>query len=197
MPASRWAALTDDPGWDGLALMSEAKYGFACRDGELALTLLRAPLDPGHGPEQNPRRHRPEKQVEGMHTIRFALARYHALSQGDTLSTPALAEALYAPALVAPMAASRTAPFCFAGDLGTLVPTWVLPSQTGGYILRLNETGGATGSVTVVFAASPAEVSQVDFLERPTGGACVERINECEYRVNYGPYQLISLQVRI
>ncbi|HEU5423568.1 MAG TPA: glycoside hydrolase family 38 C-terminal domain-containing protein, partial [Nitrolancea sp.] len=59
---SRWAAVTRDDG-EGLALLTEAKFGFSCREGNLAVSLLRSPKSPD-----------PEADM-GQHRIRLALGR--------------------------------------------------------------------------------------------------------------------------
>lgn len=198
VPASRWAAVTDDPGWDGLALASEAKYGFACRDGELAMTLLRAPSDPG-AEGGNPQRHLPDHPAEkGIHTICFGIARYQPRSSGTRLSTPALAEALYAPAPVVPLGGwieSQPPKVRFLSDLNTVVPTWALPAASGGFLLRLNETLGASGSLRLGFGKD-VEVERVDFLENPMDGRCLAKTGEGEFTLTYRPYDLISLRIR-
>ena len=196
VPASRWAAVTDAPGWDGLAIVSEAKYGFSCRDGELALTLLRAPIDPGAEWPQNPRRHKPTHALElGRHTLRFAVGRYQARTENGVLSTPAQAEALYAPVLTGAFG-ERPAPFRFTSPLGTVTPTWVLPSGEGrGYILRLNETLGASGTLSLAFQQPPTFLSAVDFMERPVQGVDIRAAGGGTYQITYRPYQVISLLV--
>ena len=42
MPASRWAAVADETEHEGLFVVTEASYGFSCRDGELGLSLVRS-----------------------------------------------------------------------------------------------------------------------------------------------------------
>jgi alpha-mannosidase len=195
VPASRWAAITDDAGQDGLAIVTEAKYGFACRDGELALSLLRAPLDPGSEWPGNPLRHMPDGPAErGQHRIGFALARYSSRTSGGSLSTPALAEALYAPVLAVPATTgAKEAPFKFVSDLETIIPTWVLPSQQGGFILRLNETLGASGSLKIE-TISPVQVARVGFLEQELDSSCIRRTGPRQFEIDYRPYDLISLR---
>ena len=199
VPASRWAAVTDDAGWDGLAIITEAKYGFACRDGELALTLLRAPSDPAENDQ--PRRHRPDHSPErGQHRIRFAIGRYHRKSTGSQLSTAAQAEALFAPVLLAQVAELPDVhpPFRFVSDLLGLVPSWLLPSQEDdGYIIRLHETAGTGGTVGLAFSQPPIEVCLVDFLERPTPPGCLSPIGPTYYHIDYGPYQVLGIKVKV
>ena len=42
VPASRWACIADETESDGLMVITEAKYGFGCRDGLLHLSLVRS-----------------------------------------------------------------------------------------------------------------------------------------------------------
>jgi len=44
VPGHRWADLSERT--RGLALLTDCKYGYACQDGELSLSLLRAPTEP-------------------------------------------------------------------------------------------------------------------------------------------------------
>jgi len=180
VPGSRWAAVTNEDG-TGLALISEAKYGFACRDGNLAVSLLRSPKVPD-----------PQADM-GEHVIRLALGRHRASTSADVLSTAACADTLFAPLLVqrgVPVAA----PFAFE-QLGTLVPSWVLPAETKpGFIVRCHETAGAAGCARIRFAVAPRTVEIVDFLERRRGRAT--RLDRHTYEIAYAPYQIVSLRVR-
>jgi len=66
VPASRWAAVTTENARQGLFLVTEAKYGFACRKGELQLSLVRSPKS-GEGYTDL-----------GQHTIEIALGQFSA-----------------------------------------------------------------------------------------------------------------------
>lgn len=199
VPASRWAAVTDDAGRDGLAIVSEAKYGFSCRDGNLALSLLRAADDPVRDDPTQPQRLCPQTATDqGLHRIRFALSRYRAVSQGDQLSTAAQAEALYAPFVLttADGVPAWTPPVRMASDLGTLVPSWMLPSRQGqGFVLRVHETLGVAGTLSLAFDREPRAVQPVDLLERPVEGVTVNRLDGAHYEVEVRPYQVVSLRV--
>ena len=46
-PMSRWATVSNDGEREGLFVVTEAKYGVSCRDGNLDVTLLRSPLHVG------------------------------------------------------------------------------------------------------------------------------------------------------
>jgi len=177
--ASRWAAVTNDDG-SGLAVLTEAKYGFSCRDGNLGISLLRSAKLPD-----------PQADM-GKHHIRFALGRHEAVTRGEALCTAAAADALFAPAVVyrgSPVAA----PFELS-DLGSLVPSWVLPAQrSGGIILRLHETAGATGTATLRLHGPRRTVEYVDFLERRLARA--KRLAAHTFAIDYRPYQIVSLRI--
>ncbi len=65
VPAQRWADLSE-PDF-GMALLNNCKYGYACKDGILSLSLLRAPAEPDTLADR------------GEHTFAYALLP-HALS---------------------------------------------------------------------------------------------------------------------
>lgn len=179
VPASRWAAVTNEDG-EGLALLTEAKYGFSCREGVLGVSLLRSPKMPD--PRADMRSHR----------IRFAVGR-HTTSNDDGYSTAAAADALFAPLIVQPMAPFGP-PFTYE-SLGTLTPSWVLPAEDGdGFVVRFHETGGAAGTARVRFASAPRNVALVDFLGRKR--ATARRPHGTTAEFDYAPYQVISLRVR-
>ncbi|MEL7087972.1 MAG: glycoside hydrolase family 38 C-terminal domain-containing protein, partial [Planctomycetota bacterium] len=69
-PGSRWVAVTDEAEF-GVALVTEAKYGFTSRDGLLQVSLLKAPKFPD-----------PNADL-GRHRIRIALGQYQAETRGD------------------------------------------------------------------------------------------------------------------
>ena len=180
VPGSRWAAVTSEAGEDGLALVTEAKYGFSCRDGDLGLSLLRSPKDPDPNADM------------GRHRIRFALGRHRTVSTPDRPNTAAAAETLFAPVLITH--GKPAAPLLELEEPGTLVPAWVLPAQTAsGWILRLHETMGARGSAVLTLRDKPARVSLVDLLEEHMGAP--GKLGARRWRIEYAPYQLISVLV--
>jgi alpha-mannosidase len=176
---SRWAAVTRDDG-AGLALLAEAKYGFSCRDGDLSVSLLRAPTWPD------------EAADVGRHRVRLAIGRYEAQFREDSPSTAGAADALFAPVVVTRGAREITPLFAFE-ELGSLTPSWVLPSEAeDGYVIRLHETAGGSGTAVLRLAAA-GRVEAVDFLERERGG--VESEDGVVFRVGYGAYEVVSLRV--
>ena len=190
VPGSRWAVVTDEDG-AGLALLTEAKYGFSCREGRLGLTLLRSPNFPDRGDGGGASDNFTDR---GQHRMRFAIGEHRAVSEPTAASTAVACDVLFTPAVVVEGGALNQAPFDFE-DLGTLAPSWVLPASDGnGYIIRLHETNGSAGSA-VLHLASRATVTRVDFLERKFAGM-VEKIGTHQVRIPYKPYEIISLLVR-
>jgi alpha-mannosidase len=180
VPGSRWAAVLRDDG-AGLALLSEAKYGFACRDGDLSLSLLRAPTNPD--PEAD----------QGDHVIRFALGRHVARADDARLTTAAAADALFAPLVLARRAVVPEAPFAL-DQLGSLTPSWVSPAEHGaGYVIRLHETAGGGGAATLRLTDTMARVRLVDFLERDMGE--LQSTADGVWALPYTPYQVLSVLV--
>ncbi len=182
VPAARWAALSDEDGAPGLAVITEAKYGFSCRAGNLGLSLLKAPKSPD-----------PEADI-GNHVIRFAVGLHQMRSAGDRLNTAAVAETLYTPLLVLNRK-QPIEPMVEFGDMGSLVPSWVLPSETGrGFILRMHETMGGHGKTVITLAKAFKSAELVDFLERPIGKPKV--LGSRRIRIDYEPHKVISLRIR-
>jgi alpha-mannosidase len=178
---SRWAAVTDEAG-KGLAICTEAKYGFSCRDGNLGLSLLRSPKEPD-----------PQADM-GTHHIRFAIGRHEPYTTGDVLSTVAAADALFAPVIVRARAAASASPFELDA-LGALVPSWVAPAEDGaGFILRLHETQGTAGTAQLRLARPQRSVELVDFLGRRRGRP--SRLDRHTFAVTYRPYEILSVRVR-
>ena len=178
---SRWAAVHDDLE-RGLALLTEAKYGFSCHRGDLGVSLLKAARHPD-----------PSADL-GRHTIRFALGRHRAVSEPGAPSTACAADALYTPLVVADHGAPRQSPFRF-DELGSLCPSWVLPSESGpGFVVRLHETAGAGGTAVMHLAAAARSVTLVDFREQQLAAATA--VAETAYAIPYGPCQVVSVLVR-
>ncbi|MDA3963126.1 MAG: glycosyl hydrolase-related protein [Planctomycetota bacterium] len=180
----RWMTLGED-GSEGVAIVTEAKYGFSCREGDIGLSLLRAPTDPDPVADRGQR-----------HLMRFAVGAAQRSGAGDLLSTAAQAESLYGEALVVAGGAMVPAPVSFE-DLGTVVPSAIKPAEDGkGCILRFHETGGSSGSVVISLASEPKAVSLVDLLERPHDEGKVHKLGQRRYRVSYRAYQVVSLRIR-
>jgi len=181
VPASRWMAVLDGQG-RGLSIITEAKYGFSCRNGVAGVSLLRSPKSPDPFADM------------GRHQISFAIGRYRALTTESGLSTAAEAEAAYTPPLVASYDSEKDIPFQFL-DTGGIVPAAVLPAEKGkGYVIRLHDTAGTAGHLDVRFPRAPRKVRLVDFLERPLEGR-IEKISSRIHRIYYRANQIVSVKV--
>ncbi|MHC4884103.1 MAG: alpha-mannosidase [Planctomycetota bacterium] len=184
VPASRWASVVDGRG-EGLALVTEAKYGFSARDGLIGLSLLRSPKHPD-----------PQADM-GEHTIRFAIGKHSDVSAGEVLSTAARADTLFTPALVVSGGSAKPAPFEL-GQLGSVVPSWVMPARSAkGTVIRLHETAGASQEVEIRFTKAPKSVESVDLFEaKLPDGAKVTRKSPTRYIVAVAPYKIVTLKIR-
>jgi alpha-mannosidase len=152
--ASRWAAVTDDASTDGLALITEAKYGMHARSGALSLSLLRAPTNPD-----------PDTDM-GFHRMRFQLRPWRTVSEAGAPVPALAAEIQYA----TPCPSGRTLASPWEWEnLNSLVPSWVAPSATvpGAMILRAHEVSGRNGEAVLRFIKKPASLVPVDLLENP------------------------------
>jgi alpha-mannosidase len=192
--ASRWAIVGDDGDAEGLGVITEAKYGFSCRNGELGVSLLRSPAvtgaDPNHdrlfpvalrrGPVRN------QVSDQGRHIIRLALCFQSPQTPRAGLAAT-LADTLFTP----PIAYTGTA--VSAGFLGlegpeSLVPCWAKPAADGkGWILRLHETMGRRGKVRLKLAKG-LQAFPTDLSETAKGKEAVSE-------TSVSPYELMSFRI--
>lgn len=180
-PASRWAMVLDDSGAEGLGLVTEAKYGFSCRDGMLGVSLVRSPYITGSEPGASkmfPKslRRSPSEVCHtdvGRHCIRLAVCLQTHETPRDLLA-PTLADSLFTNPVFytgAPISAGLLS--LEGGD--SLVPCWAKPASDGkGWILRLHETLGRRGvakprlaegwsiSCSDVFESTPSELAPLE-----------------------------------
>ena len=189
VPGSRWMAVCDDAQSEGLAIISEAKYGFTTREGTVGVSLLRSALvtEAGDHPKIRPTPDRPVHSDLGRHTIELALARYapdlpaheQPAAQADTLFTPSV-----------PYAGEAVSAGLERIDgLSSAVPAWAEPVADG-WVLRLHETLGRRGRVAVG-AAPGAKAAPVDLLGRPIAG---EKPAADEVALPITPYQVRSVK---
>ncbi len=162
---SRWAAVLRDDG-TGVALLSENHYGFSCRDGELGLSLLRAPTYPDAHCDQ------------GEHRLRLALGRHADRFTADELPTAAAAEALFTP----PLGTTRLIPGLTWGALGSLIPAWASP-HADGCELRLHEVAGSAGTVAIPAGWRAFPMNAL--------GVCSDELPA----LAFGPYAVLSLKL--
>jgi len=192
---SRWAAVFDTAGEEGLYLATEAKYGFSCRMGELGLTLVRSALWTG-GPREGHRSGLPESLRRpavrphhtdlGTHTVRIAVGRHHTTAP-RTESPAAVAETLFTPPIPC-TGTPRNSGFLGIEGGPTLQPHWALPAGRDAWLLRLHETHGARGSARLLLepgweAATTGMDGRGPGTRLPTG------------RIDYQPYQIMTVRL--
>jgi alpha-mannosidase len=186
--------VSDDSESAGLAVITEAKYGFSCREGTLGVSLLRSPSVTGEDPDHKPlflpslRRGgtRPQFSDQGNHLIKLALA-FHGPGQPRAHLAPALAETLFTPPITCP---TGTVDAGFLGIDGgeSLIPCWAKPADDGdGWILRLHETLGRRGKAKLKLRDGLAGYRLTLSEEakgKPIKGA-----------LEFSPYELLSVRI--
>jgi alpha-mannosidase len=188
VPGSRWAAVCDDGESAGLAVMTEAKYGWSCQEGQLELSLVRSVYVTADDDYPGLRAPTEGRLTDlGRHRVRLALGVYDA--SGPRSVNPALlADTLFTPPIPYRGAAMG------AGLLGleggeSLVPCWAKPAGPGAWILRLHETLGRRGEARLLLQGG-WRAQWTDLSEAP-GGACVPE----DGGLSFEPYQLLSLKL--
>jgi len=191
VPGSRWALVTDDPGTEGLTLITESSYGFSAREGALGVTLLKsaAVLDAKkHLGIRTLSDANPFSDI-GPSRIRTALSTYRPGAPRE--HQPAARAELFhrAPVPTAQFISSEEFPILQGGE--TLLPVWVLPEDKPGYTIRLNETMGSYGSCEVLLPETCA-INLVDLQGNPLSeDQAVLR----DRTIVFNPYALIGLRV--
>lgn len=183
---SRWMAITD--GLDrGLAVITEAKYGFGAKDGVVHLSLLRSP----YTSDNDSIKHENILADQGEHDIEFSVGRFETGIDG-CMSTAANAESLYTKPLLS-KGIPKNVPL-FLEELATVTPSWFKSlDNTDGYLVRLHETMGVGGEFTLKTIESPKDVYIVDLFENKIGD--VEIVSDTEFKVSYNANQIISLAI--
>lgn len=186
VPASRYAIVSDDSESEGLFIVTEAKYGFSCHDGTLASTLLRSVMVTEAGQHAAIREPVASAFSDlGAHTIELAIGR-HDVNAPRAEMPAALADSLYTAAI------PYTGAPCNAGLLAleggdTLHAAWAKPEGQGSWVLRLTETAGRRGQLTLR-ATADRRLSRVDLSGQPVvGGLKGEELT-------FKPYELISIR---
>lgn len=195
VPASRWAVVGDDSESEGFFVVTEAKYGFSCRDGALGLSLVRSAKitnedrgdKRGSHPEPLRRTLSPHVLSDiGAHRIVIAVGKFdpdapreeHPAARAELLSAPLLEYS------------GRPVDCGFLGLAGgeSLQPVWAAPAGPGKWILRLHETLGRSGEA-VLQLKKGFQARRVDLSGKPTK----EKITG--NRLRFSPYKVISVEV--
>jgi alpha-mannosidase len=193
-PMSRWATVSDEGERAGLMVVTEAKYGVSCRDGNLGVTLLRTQPHVGYEdharayPAHLSRLPQPATKYTdlGRHTIELAVGFY------DLTAPRAEQPVVQAENLFTPPVAYRGRPVAtaFEGLEGgeTLVPHWAQPEGRDRWVLRLHEVGGQRGTAKLRLAAGWS-AQKVNVLGEPLGAPLRGTALE------FAPYDIISLRL--
>jgi alpha-mannosidase len=177
VPGNRWAAVLGDD-LEGAAIVTEAKYGFSCRDGDLGLSLLRAPCDPDPTADR------------GQHRMVFCVGRHQRVAAGTEPTTAGAADTLFTPPLVVAGGQAPSSPFALA-DTGSLVPAWVVPAADG-FTLRLHEVDGRSGSAVLRLTLAARRVELVDLRGKLQA---VLRPAKDGYAIPYQAHRIVSVRV--
>jgi alpha-mannosidase len=193
--ASRWVIVSDDDGAEGLGVITEAKYGFSCRDGVLGVSLLRSPKVTGEDPPNHIRLFPPALRRggarsaysdQGRHVIRLALCFQTPQTTRENLA-PTLADTLFTPPIFYQGVAVGAGLLGLDG-LESVIACWAKPAVDGkGWILRLNETMGRRGKLRLRLGAE-LQAFKTDLSEVTQSAAIKE--------LSVAPYELISLCIR-
>ncbi len=179
VPGQRWADLSE-PGF-GVSLLSDARHGFSCLGGELALTLIRGSESPDPGADL------------GEHSFAYAL--YPHAGDWREANTVSQAARFARPVLWATGAAANVLqqPIVSTSPANVVIDT-LKPAEDGqGWIVRLYESAGLRGLATLTFGVQVHSVSLSNTLEEPgavltlDNGACV---------LDVRPFQISTLRVR-
>ena len=193
VPGSRWAAVAHDGERTGLALITESKYGFSARDGELAISLLRGAritgCDDRYAAPAGLSRHQPASPFsdQGRHLIRLALGGYDACGAAE-LHPASLADTLFTAPLIY-SGPPRSAGFLDIDGSPTLVAAWARPFDRDAWVLRLHEVAGQSGAATLRLA--PGWIAQPCGLDGRVAAAA-RATNTIQHR----PYEIVSVLLR-
>lgn len=180
--AHRWVHV-GEPGY-GVAVANDSTHGHDARrtprpgggrSTTLGMSLIRAPRFPDPVADQ------------GTHTLRVALRPNagirHAVAEGYRLNRPAR-----------PVVGDHTAAALFAVRSETVVAETVklADDESGDVILRLYESAGGRGSVSVTALFDAAGCERTDLLERATGDAQDASAATLELR----PFEIVTLRYR-
>ncbi|HEU5080182.1 MAG TPA: glycoside hydrolase family 38 C-terminal domain-containing protein [Opitutaceae bacterium] len=194
VPASRWMVVMDDAQSGGLAVITEAKYGFSVRDGIVGVSLLRSALVTEADLHRQIRTtpDRPRYSDLGRQRVQIALGR-HAPDLPMESRPAALADLLYTPCLAYRGPAQVSGLREIAGA-PTLIPAWAEPIEDGAWILRLHETEGRSGEARVALEPGWKICRASSSHGQPPPHECAW--GESELRLAYGPYQIVSVVFR-
>jgi alpha-mannosidase len=169
----------------GVALLTDAKYGYSAHGNVLTLSLLRGPLYPDPLAD------------EGEHVFTYSLFP-HA---GDWTEGGVVDEAF---ALNSPLVAVTAASGASQAGMDHLLSVEGLPLTIGslkraedgeGMILRLYEPHGNRGRALLRFAVPVEQVEQVDLMEESTGTDVMLSNRGSAAELDVRPFEVVTLRV--
>lgn len=178
--AHKWADFSQSD--FGLSILSDSKYGYDIQDDCMRITLLRAPAEPDY------------KADRGEHDFVYSLYPHAgSWAEGGTVKA---GFGLNVPAdLCAEASREDTVPASFVTvDHDSVVLDTFKKAENGdGYILRLYESCGNGGKVSVRFAKPIVSVHTCDMMEQGDEAAAFEA-NEFSFETS--PYCIHTYRVR-
>jgi len=193
VPASRWMIVMDDAQSEGLAVITESKYGFTVRDGVVGVSLLRSAYITGadEHPEIRDTPDRPRHSDLGRQKVRMALGRFSSdLAMEDQPAV--LADTLFTPC-VSYGGEAITCGLLGVANAPSLAPSWAEPLTPKLWVLRLHETLGRRGTARIDLA--PGWQAQVVKMDITVADAPSElpAWKTGTLPVAFGPYQVLSV----
>jgi alpha-mannosidase len=182
----RFADLSE-PGY-GVALLTDAKYGYSAHGNMLALSLLRGPLYPDPGADL------------GEHRFTYSLLPH----PGDWTEANVAGEAfalnspLFAVAVAGDTSSSTDVSFVTSGGLPLALGSLKRPEDGDGLILRLYEPRGARGRALLRFPVAVSGVARVDLLEEPTDGSPPVLVDDGQsISLDVRPFEVVTLRIAL
>ena len=176
--AQKWASLSET-GY-GVALLNDCKYGHDIQGNIIRLSLLRAPTSPDPLADR------------GRHQFVFALLPH----TGDLRSVVDHAYALNVPLLVRdlkPSAGSLPTShlFFYTNRPGAVIETIKIAEDSGAIILRLYESEGARGSLTLTTTLPVRKAWLASILEKEERSLALENGS---VQLNLRPFEILTLR---
>lgn len=195
VPGSRWAVVSDDSESEGFFVVTEAKYGYSCREGSLGLSLARSAKITsesrgflrGSHPEPLRRTLAPNLFSDiGAHHVALAVGRLHPDAPREE-HPAALADLLFT-SPVEYFGGAMDAGFLGLTGGNSLQPAWAIPGGPGKWTLRLHETLGCSGEailrLTNGFQARGVDLSGKLLRDQVVGN-----------RIRFSPYKVVSVEI--
>jgi alpha-mannosidase len=170
----------------GVALLTDAKYGYSAHGNVLTLSLLRSPLYPDPGAD------------EGRHAFTYSLFPHPGdWTEGNVVSE---AFALNSPLIAVPAAGDKRQEgidhFLSLDGLPLSLGSLKRAEDGEGLILRLYEPHGNRGRATLRFSRPARHVERVNLLEEADAGSVpVLSDDGLSVQLDLRPFEVVSLRV--